>query len=308
MAQLVQLSEVVVKPTPSIGYNSLSATGNLLAFSHQQECVIVRPLGPHKLPIKDADKSTITSTLIASVRGRVVAAVVTNASTDVWDVSRDVPIARIVHVGTEEARGVAVLEIGERLIVLIGHGSGVVTVVELAGDFTPTIIAQPNYHARAISALTVSHGAHTIVASGDACGGIALWGPDFAAHSKVTQQSENECVTSIAIAQSFVVAAFGCGKIRGYFAHNAELRLEICAHSRWINAMSYCPSRNVVATVGDDSVVAVWQLPSTANPRAGLVGAKQLRNLLLTGVAFNAEGKLVTASYDSDKLLVFDLP
>lgn len=304
MAQLQHVGEFLAKPTPSMGYNNLSCTGNLIAYAHQQDYIVLRPLGPHKLPIKDSEKNTIQTAILASLRGRVVAALVTDLWLQVWDLSRDIVLAE--QPTAVASRGAAFVEAGERLFLAVGHGTGAVSIVEFAADFTPTVIAQPQFHAKPVTCIASNAASHATLATGDNTGTLVLWRADFTPIVSIPQSSEDNCITAVCHTGAFVVASYGCGKIRGFFPHSGELRLEICAHSRWITAM--CFSGGMIAAVGEDSLVSVWLLPSNENPRASLVGAKQLKNLLLTGVAFTGDGKVMTAAFDNDKILCFAMP
>lgn len=307
-AELSVCGELQVKTTPSAVYNNLSYSGTVFCFANQSECVVVRPLGPHKLPIADSDKSPITFTAVYSVRGRQVAVVCTSSLIQLWDTAKDTALARIPS-DNAESRGCAVIEFGERLIAAFGHSDGTVAIWEFGADFSPSLLTHVQAHKAPVTSIASSSESAVLFVSADNSGCLQFWNTSFQPFLSIPSVHASECATSVAIAgSSFVAAAYGSGKIR-LFSLSGEMRVEICGHARWINAMSFNRTRMLLATAGDDSTVAVWQLPTVENPRASLVGMRRTKNLLYTGVAFNSEGtQVLAAAFDNDKIVTLAVP
>eukprot|EP00331_Platyophrya_macrostoma_P022051 CAMPEP_0176441604 /NCGR_PEP_ID=MMETSP0127-20121128/21299_1 /TAXON_ID=938130 /ORGANISM="Platyophrya macrostoma, Strain WH" /LENGTH=312 /DNA_ID=CAMNT_0017826419 /DNA_START=93 /DNA_END=1031 /DNA_ORIENTATION=- len=311
MPELQVAAELQVKTTPSAIYNNLSCSGNILAFGNQQECVTLRPLGAHKLPVPDADKAPLTFSGAFSVRERPVVVICSSICIQLWDAARDTLLARIPAEGGVAARSAALVEFGERLVGGFGMSDGSVVFYEFeVASFEAKVLTQIRAHQAAITSVSASTESPVFFASADISGVITLWSGGFQPIAVIPAVSATECCTSVQIAgPSMIVAAYGSGKIR-VFSPTGEMRVEICAHSRWINAMTFHRTRMLLATAGDDSLVAVWALPTTENNgRASLVGLYRGKNALYTGVAFNPEGSTVTAAaFDCDKFVTLSVP
>ena len=70
------------------------------------------------------------------------------------------------------------------------------------------------------------------------------------------------------------------------------------------SALSPHPSRDVFATVSEDSTLVVWSLPAVDAPTAPLFSAAVADNMLC-GAAFDADGSLVVSAYDTQDLYLF---
>lgn len=303
--ELEQGSEIPVKGTPSILYNNLSGAADSFCFAHMQDVYVIRPLGAHKLALRDVDKAPVTHVCLASSRGRLIVAISTSAQIQFWDAHKEVLLASIPH-SIPQSRGCVLLDFGERLIACCGHGTGEVSFVEFAQDFAATVIKRQKAHHSAITCVSGSVASLAMVVTGDTSGELQFWNNQFKVY--VSAPSEKDCVTAVTCFDSFVAAAYGSGAIRLYLAQTGALRVDIGAHSRWVNAMSYCPQRHLLATVSEDSLLCLWRVPTNENPRVVLVGHKHHQHMIPTGVAFAGDGSSVMVSaYDYDRLKVYPL-
>lgn len=99
---------------------------------------------------------------------------------------------------------------------------------------------------------------------------------------------------------SRLVVGYGPGTVCLYDAVTRELQAELTAHARWLTGMCLREERSQVATVGEDTVLNVWQV----DPDSGSIAVHHscfVADKLLTGVAFHAGGLAVTA-YDAEEL------
>lgn len=103
-----------------------------------------------------------------------------------------------------------------------------------------------------------------------------------------------------------LAVAFGPGTICLYDAATRELQAELTAHARWITAVSVREDLGLIASVGEDTALNVWQV----DPATGQVSLRHscvVSDKLLTGVAFHGAGVAVTA-YDSEELFQVAVP
>lgn len=55
--------------------------------------------------------------------------------------------------------------------------------------------------------------------------------------------------------------AYGSGHIRLFSVHpTAAMLVEVAAHARWITALDLAPDSGRLLSVGEDSLVRVWQI------------------------------------------------
>merc|ERR1712127_152821 len=95
------------------------------------------------------------------------------------------------------------------------------------------------------------------------------------------------------------LVAYGPGTYCLLDAVTLEAQAEVTAHARWITAVDVREDLGFVATVGEDTVLNVWQVDAGTG-RIGLQHTSVVTDKLLTGVVLG-HGAMVTA-YDSTDL------
>jgi len=99
---------------------------------------------------------------------------------------------------------------------------------------------------------------------------------------------------------SRVLVAYGPGTFCIFDAVSYECQVEVTAHARWLTAMSVREELGFVATVGEDTVLNVWQVDAGTG-QVGLQHSSVVTDKLLTGVSFAGAGLAVSA-YDANEL------
>ncbi|CAL1135714.1 unnamed protein product [Cladocopium goreaui] len=97
-----------------------------------------------------------------------------------------------------------------------------------------------------------------------------------------------------------LAVADGPGSIFILDATTRELKAEVTAHGRWLSAAVSREDIGLLVTVGEDTVLNVWQV----DPSEGIVSLHHstvVADKLLCGVALHGSGASVVA-YDSDQL------
>lgn len=97
-----------------------------------------------------------------------------------------------------------------------------------------------------------------------------------------------------------LLVAYGPGTICLFDAVTYEIQAEVTAHARWVTAIEVREELGFVASVGEDTVLNVWQVDAGTG-RIGLQHSSVVTDKLLTGVALTGSGVVVTA-YDSSDL------
>mmetsp|Transcript_93237 Transcript_93237/g.240969 ORF Transcript_93237/g.240969 Transcript_93237/m.240969 type:complete len:319 (-) Transcript_93237:91-1047(-) len=94
-----------------------------------------------------------------------------------------------------------------------------------------------------------------------------------------------------------LLVAYGPGTICFFDARTYELQAELTAHARWTTAVTVREDTNQIVTVGEDTVLNLWQVDPSSG-QVSLHHTSVVSDKLLTGVALLANGAAVTA-YDS---------
>mmetsp|Transcript_15110 Transcript_15110/g.47458 ORF Transcript_15110/g.47458 Transcript_15110/m.47458 type:complete len:313 (-) Transcript_15110:182-1120(-) len=97
-----------------------------------------------------------------------------------------------------------------------------------------------------------------------------------------------------------LLVAYGPGTVCLFDALSRELQVEVTAHARWITGVAAREELGQVASVGEDTVLNVWNIDPSSG-RVSLQHTSVVADKLLTGVAFTQAGASV-AAYDSDAL------
>jgi len=135
-------------------------------------------------------------------------------------------------------------------------------------------------------------------------GEIRIWQPaQSGPYTNVaTMAGSGQSPVAISSLGARLLVVYGPGTICLYDAISPEheLQVEISAHARWINGCAVREDQGLVATVGEDTVLNVWQVdPNTG--RVGVHHSSVVTDKLLTGCVFYGSMACVTA-YDSDDL------
>lgn len=101
-----------------------------------------------------------------------------------------------------------------------------------------------------------------VIASGDQDGNVVVWAVNRDhLHKDATFPSYGFACTSIHIWHKLIVVAYGSGHIRLFSIHpTAAMLVEVAAHARWITALDLAPDSGRLLSVGEDSLVRVWQI------------------------------------------------
>ena len=299
MAQLSCVSEAVVDPLPSLGYNTLaiSDVDGCKAYVHDEDVLVLRGGNAVRLTQNEANKASITSLRFVKPFGRSLLAFTNRYGVTLFDVSRDCAIVRISPPQDFEPRGVAcgAFEGQERLFV--GSSAGAVGVYALSQDFEATLVNTVSGHSAAVTTVAAAEVLHQgpCLATCDNEGTVCISNGDGVTISH--NAFPGDCATSVAWLPSALVVGFGSGTIRLLDRESALLKVAIGAHSRWINAIAVSQDR--FASVAEDGLVAVWTVQGES---VLLHGSAAHPDSLLCGCGFAPDqSSLTVIAFDTSK-------
>lgn len=121
----------------------------------------------------------------------------------------------------------------------------------------------------------------------------------------VTHEGQGVPCTTLSYGHGWLAAGYGSGHIRLFDLKEFKLRIEIAAHSRSINAMTFTKSNNKcrLACASEDSFMSVWAVATADSSKLTVskVLMESPNSGLLTGICFmgESETKVGCATYDS---------
>jgi WD40 repeat protein len=294
-----------IERSPSMLYGNLSCNADgTFVYAHKDDVILLRALGEARLSQSETAKGAISSIRGEVVRGRPFVVFTNPQGVHIFDAQRD---AVVLHVPGADCRGFAFLDLGDRLVLLVGHTSGEVSVLDLTPELAVVSGGRVAQHAASVTcvgAAQAPYATSTVAATGDCDGELRLWNSQAAAFTVLP--CKGDVVTAIVLFTDNVCATYGSGQVRVFGALAGDLRVAISAHSRWITGLAYNPHHHTIATSSEDQLLCVWKMPTPDVAAITLVGQKMHANKLLTGCAFSPDGASVTAAaYDAGHLLTF---
>lgn len=153
--------------------------------------------------------------------------------------------------------------IGSNLL-CVGNNVGSLYIFHLFDQQSEAVLVQNQRgHKYGISAIAgPSDQVTDVIASGDQDGNVVVWAVNRDhLHKDATFPSYGFACTSIHIWHKLIVVAYGSGHIRLFSIHpTAAMLVEVAAHARWITALDLAPDSGRLLSVGEDSLVRVWQI------------------------------------------------
>jgi WD40 repeat protein len=283
MAEL-QSTDITTKKSPSLLYNNLTAAGRKVAYIHQTDVHIL-----------DTSSSTCTTlgvkgaSQVASYGGDKLLTITKDEAVTFGSDEKQLGVAKLATPDSLGTRGIGVIND----IAFVGHSNGSISVVSLKDNKTISTLQQ---HADGITAITCGEVGEPVVVSADMSGDIIVWSVDGKVKAKIAR-AEGETPTSIAVGAGHIIVSYGSGKIR-FFDGSGKKRIEVSAHARWINAISFNSATNTLASVSEDQLLQLWSVTDKVAHK----GYKWFPNALLTGVAFADDGKVYVSAYDVEKI------
>ena len=320
---------VSVSKSPSMLYGNLTCNGTTCAFAHRGE---VMTFAEGNLPASGKSQSKDASTLkprlpeakVFSVRwchlaGRDYLAVGTGAGLAVYDCAPamsciflfDLSSADIPYPDPDAAfvRGVAACTATNHICA--GSSNGNIFVVSVEGDsigLTQTIPPHATDKGACTSCID-SRGDHVAVASDS---GSLLVMNAAKGYEEVMFFSHSAPCTSVVVSDEFVVAGYATGMLRLLRLGSRSVYAEIGGHSRCITAIDMHPEMRRFVSVGLDSAITVWDLPSPVqideeHAEVRVVFTDLAKDATFVGVQFSRNGTadLIATCYDQDRVRTY---
>jgi len=128
-------------------------------------------------------------------------------------------------------------------------------------------------------------------------GELRTWDPASDYKNTGSVPAVGQAPVRVASLNMQIMVAFGAGTICLFHASTYEVQAELTAHARWINAVGTREDAGQIVTVGEDTILNLWQVEPSSG-EVSLLHSSVVADKLLTGVAMLTGGAAVTA-YDS---------
>ena len=310
MSELRVAHEVQVKATPSLLYNNLSHApdGRMFYISKGDVCVAA-PLVANctRVPIPDENGQGTLCHHVRCADAKTAVAVTANALylIDIHSLSITASTP-LVYAGLS-----TIVAAGSISAIIVGFSNGSVVLVDGRSGAQSAPVAAHRYAVTDASVTSQGRSQADFALSSDSVGTVSGYGISSGALvlKWAHHNANGDACTSVCAAPAFAVCGYGSGHIRLLDAATGSQFVEIAAHTRWINALAYSPSRNEVYSASEDMLLCVWGLPrGPAETGVALRGYKHMKDCLLTGVSVSDDEKSVAISvFDQDKISVFNL-
>lgn len=186
--------------------------------------------------------------------------------------------------------------------IAVGTSKGSLVIINATGPDQLYALPESAAGSAALETADVCFSAHAnAVVSAHKNGELRIWSLTGPPYTNSAVQQGSEAPVRIVALGSRVIVAYGLGTICLYDAVTLSVQAEITAHARWITALSIREDTAQIASVGEDTVLNVWQIDE-ASGRVALQYSSVVVDKLLTGVVFNGSGASVV-SYDSDEII-----
>eukprot|EP00903_Cladosiphon_okamuranus_P007070 g6871.t1 len=304
-----------LKHSPSLGLNNLTSNVSNFAYVHKGDVIICGLNGVPRQTLVNDGGVRATEVLLCSGEDFDFLVVALNTGVQIWSSDGK----RLIYFFD------AKLASGSSALIDGGHftqGIGMVPrgrhfIVGCSDGDVFAFQAKTGAHGEAceLSATLRGHrqpitcaGADSdFCVSGDAGGTIIAWSIAKHLERECTFDGDGNPATALCARDGTVVASYSTGHVRVFDTHRKTLAVEIAAHSRTINAIDMHPSSMLLATVGEDFFMNVWELPPCGygggSGKVGLLATSRVDNSLLTGVRFLADGshRIIALAYDSQE-------
>lgn len=317
------LKKVALRESPSLRFNNLSQGGRHLVYSHRN-AVWLMPEPTAAVPEPVAEKFPYSDSAIVlqsriCVFGDSFSVVVIGIAggLQIWNLATK---ARILDfslgslpgdsgAAAAYTRGIAQLTNENGNFVCTGTSGGLILIFKVGSGEASLDTQLDSHEGACITDLATDVLDASKMVSADVSGKVVTWqsSPTLDKHS-VFAATDMPC-TSVAMKGPNVITTHPNGTLRILNCATGVAVAEIGGHSRIVNALDIHPTKNMFVTVGEDTYVNVWTLPSENNhEEIRLLLNARIDNNLLTGVQFcgNEKATVAVTAYEATCMYFFE--
>eukprot|EP00743_Colponemidia_sp_Colp-15_P001473 GILK01001612.1.p1 GENE.GILK01001612.1~~GILK01001612.1.p1 ORF type:complete len:337 (-),score=44.81 GILK01001612.1:145-1122(-) len=322
MYNTLENRRVLLSGSPSLGFNNLSYDGHNFVYAQGDEVYLADPSVSEATiassPTSYRDAASVMQAKFVNVGQRPLLVLTTLFGAQIWNADGSrmlffLPASSGRPVPADQQsffRGIALVRSeDQREQICVGTSAGDVLVITVdSGNFS--LADTLSVHESSITDLAFSStGRRPFLASSDDTGHISVWSTPNADgfKHKGMLRGPTCLISSLCAMDNMVIAGYASGHIRIFDTSAMVIQVEIAAHVRSINALALHPSKPLLASVAEDTVVNVWSLPTADSPDVALLFAAAVPDQLLTGVTFwgPTHDNLAVSSYDVDHIRVW---
>ncbi|XP_071957771.1 WD repeat-containing protein 54-like [Antedon mediterranea] len=190
--------------------------------------------------------------------------------------------------------------------IAVGASSGIILIFSIPSRGTNVALQEmPTGHNCMVLDLA-SEG--STLGSCDDSGTIILWQSGQRFKTTLRINGSGMACTSLCLSGNSVIGGFGSGHIRIFNSTTGNMQTEICAHTKWINAIDIAPESNLLLTSSEDSFVRLWSLQEDSkNVKVNNEFSESVTDLQICGAKFlNQSGtSFAVTGYDSCEVILY---
>ncbi|KAH9586731.1 hypothetical protein LSM04_008306 [Trypanosoma melophagium] len=303
----------------SLLYNNLSfiEESGVIVYASRKDCVLMNtethlvrilPIGPSGREFIKHITAARAPPGMLHPDNSILILLTMESSAELWTAESPLGLIPLNDANGHGCCGAMTSAAGDGVHVAVGTSKGVVVFANFDHrSCTPLSVhsAVKGHEEHAVTAVQLSPFSDSAIyaVTGDAVGSLLLWNRD---RKPIRSMKSSECITGLQIVSKgdFVVVANGAGKLQMFDSHTGEMRVEVCAHARWINVLGFDPVSNLIISAAEDGYCTVWSAPVKSQNGAtsiSVVATHHISHALPTGAGFNADGtQVVIGLYDSD--------
>jgi len=312
--------------------NNLSAGSGQLSYTHGQQVILLSQdavlagsdAAPKQCGVKDS--VDILESKFVVIDGNTYLVLATAVGVQFWDAAGNNIVFNYQFgddnqvdnkVRTSFAKGItSVIAADDTELICVGSSSGNIFVFEGSAFKFKCVHIIKGEHKEPISALASEYGdmmssgqtqqRHLI--SADDAGQVVVW----SALSSTTFTKTNTIARAgfpccgVKVRGDRLIVAYTDGLLAFYNLDTCTKWMELTAHSRFLSAIAIHPSKDIFATVAEDSTLNVWTLPDCGNKLEVLMSVSWTDSMLC-GVTFcGPDNNAVAAcAFDTEEIRIW---
>mmetsp|Transcript_13019 Transcript_13019/g.45767 ORF Transcript_13019/g.45767 Transcript_13019/m.45767 type:complete len:336 (-) Transcript_13019:294-1301(-) len=309
--------------TPSLVNSALSIHGTIAAFPHLNDVITV-DMSNHKVESLecrhcDGESTIMQVKVLAAGDLTIIVAGTIGGVVKIWDAETlrlittyTLPMRQEMQVDRQNyAKGIEIVKTSQGYSLIVGTNFGNLHVFVKEGVSFLHENVQEEVHKDPIADIATNGKEGDLTVEGcrfavaDEAGNISVW--SVAPLIPILSfKAVGESLTAVCMRNDLVIASTMLGKILIFSQTSEALTCEISAHTRSITAICMHPTRDLVASVSEDTYINIWNLEGLDSKEIEAIKSISVKDLMICGVQFFGDepSNVAALGYDVEAIHV----